>query len=227
MTSPDTLVLPTKDGYDRWSELYDHDGNPLVALEEPLVAALLGDVRGLDVLDVGCGTGRHSLPLARQGARVTGIDFSPGMLQKAREKDGAEAVTFVEHDISTTFPFPSATFDRVISCLVVDHLSDLPRFCSELRRVCRPNGSIIISVMHPAMLLKGVQARFHDPQSGLEVRPASVANQVSDYVMGAVAAGLRIVHISEHIVDASLIARAPRAERYLDWPLLVLMKLAV
>ena len=121
------IVVPTKDGYDRWSDVYDGDGNPLVLLEEPHVARLLGDVRGLSVLDVGCGTGRHAVRLAQQGARVTGVDFSAGMLGKARQKPGAERVTFVEHNITEPLPFAPASFDRVLSCLVLDHVPDVCR----------------------------------------------------------------------------------------------------
>ncbi len=47
-------------GYDRWAQVYDHDANPLQALEGPKVQVALGDVRGLNTLDLGCGTGRHS-----------------------------------------------------------------------------------------------------------------------------------------------------------------------
>lgn len=71
-------------GYDRWAAVYDHDGNPLQALEGPVVRAAVGDVRGLKVLDLGCGTGRHALWLAAAGAHVTGVDFSEGMLAEAR-----------------------------------------------------------------------------------------------------------------------------------------------
>src|SRR5262245_17901578 len=79
-------LLPTRDGYDRWAAIYDDEGNPLVALETAHVHALLGDVRGLDVVDLGCGTGRHTLWLANAGARVTAVDFSPEMLRRARAK---------------------------------------------------------------------------------------------------------------------------------------------
>jgi malonyl-CoA O-methyltransferase len=71
-------------GYDRWAVVYDHDGNPLQGLEEPAVRAAVGDVRGLNILDLGCGTGRHSLWLAAAGATVTAVDFSEGMLAEAR-----------------------------------------------------------------------------------------------------------------------------------------------
>src|SRR5690242_16204150 len=79
-------ILSTKDGYDRWAAVYDDDGNPLVALEEPLVDQLLPDVNGLHIADVGCGTGRHTMRLASRGARVIGIDFSEEMLRRARVK---------------------------------------------------------------------------------------------------------------------------------------------
>ncbi len=224
MTS-DARVVPTQEGYDRWAEVYDDEANPLVLIEGPEVTHALGEVRGLTLLDVGCGTGRHAVELAKAGAEVTGVDFSTGMLDKARSKPGAEAVRFIHQDAAGTLPFEGRSFDRVISCLVVDHVRDLPTFFGELHRVCRDDGFIVVSVMHPAMMLKGVQARFRDPRTGEEVRPQSVANQISDYVMGALAAGLRVRQLSEHSVGQDLVVRAPRAEKYLGWPMLFLMTL--
>jgi malonyl-CoA O-methyltransferase len=81
--------------------------------------------------------------------------------------------------------------------------------------------------MHPAMMLRGIQARFTDPATGHEVRPRSYPHQVCDYVMGAVRAGLILDHLSEHIVDDALAAQSPRAVKYLGWPLLLLMRLTV
>ncbi len=214
--------LSTKDGYDRWAAVYDHDGNPLIALEEPRVDALLGDVAGVRVLDVGCGTGRHALRLAAAGARVTAIDFSDGMLAHARAKPGADAVTFVEHDLARPLPFDARSFDRVVCGLVVDHIADLASLFREMRRVSR--GAVVVSVMHPAMMLKGVQARFTDPSTGRETRPASVPNQISDYVMAALRAG-GLEHVGEHAVDDALAARLPRAQRYLGWPMLLMLRL--
>ena len=217
--------LSTQEGYDRWAEIYDDEANPLVLVEEPEVTRALGDVAGLAVLDVGCGTGRHAVRLANAGAKVTGVDFSSGMLEKARAKPGSGAVRFIHQDASGTLPFEARSFDRVISCLVVDHVVDLAAFFAELRRVCRDDGFIVVSVMHPAMMLKGVQARFHDPRTGARVFPQSVPNQISDYVMGALAASLRITHLSEHAVEERHAAQSSRAEKYLGWPMLFLMVL--
>jgi malonyl-CoA O-methyltransferase len=218
-------IVPTRAGYDRWAEFYDEEDNPLVLLEEKHLGPLAGDVAGLTVADIGCGTGRHALRWAAAGARVTAVDFSEAMLQRACAKPGAGAITFVRHDLAERFPLATASFDRVCCCLVLDHIAELGQFFLELRRLCRPKGCVIISVMHPAMSLKGVQARFIDPGSGRRISPASHAHQMSDYLMAAVRAGLRLEHVSEYAVDATLAARSPRAGKYLGWPMLLLLKL--
>src|SRR5690348_5373560 len=97
-------LVPTLTGYERWAELYDGEDNPLVLLEELHIWPLIGDVKGLDVADVGCGTGRHALRLAAEGARVTALDFSAAMLDHARAKPGAHAVTFLQHDLAQPLP---------------------------------------------------------------------------------------------------------------------------
>ena len=229
MGEPTPIHLPTKEGYDRWAGVYDSDGNPLVALEERIAIPMLGKVRGLRVADIGCGTGRHALRMAGAGAEVAAVDFSAGMLAAARDKPGADRVRWVEHDLSARLPFENGTFDRVVCALVFDHVRDVSALMQELGRICKPNeagGFVIVTVMHPAMMLRGVQARFTDPQSGVKTMPASVPNQISDYVMGALGAGLIIERMSEHAVDEALVAVAPRAERHLGWPLLLVMKLA-
>src|SRR5687768_6025171 len=105
-------------GYDRWAAIYDHDKNPLLALEEPILRAAVGDVGDQRVLDVGCGTGRHALWLANAGANVTAIDFSEGMLAEAQRKPCAEQIRFLVHDLREPMPF-SEEFDVVISSLVL------------------------------------------------------------------------------------------------------------
>jgi ubiquinone/menaquinone biosynthesis C-methylase UbiE len=217
--------LPTREGYDRWAEVYDTDGNALIAMEGPVVERLLGDPCGLAILDVGCGTGRHAVRLAAAGARVTGIDFSTEMMARARQKPGADAVTFHTHDLAAPLPFPDTHFDRVLCGLVVDHITDLAGLFREMRRVCSPSGFIVVSVMHPAMMLRGTQAGFNEPSTGREVRPASVAHQISDYVRAALRAGVRIDHLGEHAVDPVTAATVPRATKHLGWPMLFVMRL--
>lgn len=230
MESPSTAVqkiVPTAEGYDQWSQLYDADDNPLVMLEERVIGAIFGPVRGLRVADVGCGTGRHAIRLAADGARVTGLDFSEGMLARARTKKGAAQVRFVRHDLTQRLPFEDGSFDRVFCCLVVDHIGDLESFFTELRRLCAEQGAVVVSVMHPAMSLRGVQARFVDPQTGEKIGLESHVHVTSDYVMAAFRAGLCLELIAEHSVDEDLAAKCPRALKYLSWPLLLVMRFSV
>jgi malonyl-CoA O-methyltransferase len=218
-------VVPTQAGYDRWAEVYDGEDNPLILLEEMHIGPLAGNVAGLAVADIGCGTGRHALRWAAAEARVTAVDFSDAMLQRARAKPGAETITFIHHDLAQPFPLESAVFDRVFCCLVLDHIAELDRFFRDLRRLCRPSGWVVISVMHPAMSLRGVQARFLEPRLGRRISPASYAHCMSDYLMAAIRAGLTLEHVSEHVVDAALAARSPRAGKHFGWPMLLMMKL--
>jgi malonyl-CoA O-methyltransferase len=218
--------LPTQAGYDRWAEVYDTEDNPLVLLESQHFAPWLQGLAGCRVADIGCGTGRHALPLAAAGASVTAIDFSEVMLQRAQAKPGAEKVTFLCHDLARPLPLPAGAFHRVLCCLVADHIADLEALFRELRRLCGSDGMILFSVMHPAMMLRGVRARFIDPATGRRTYVASYPHEISDYVMAAVRAGLALDHLSEHAVDEALASRSERARRYLGWPLLFLMRLS-
>jgi ubiquinone/menaquinone biosynthesis C-methylase UbiE len=222
-TKPEKAAI--QHGYDRWSEIYDQEENPLIGLEEPVVREALGDVAGLEVLDLGCGTGRHALWLAGAGASVTAVDFSAGMMEKARAKPGAERVRFLVHDLHEPLPFAAGAFDQVVSGLVLEHLKDLDAFFGEARRVLKPGGRAVLSGMHPAMYLRDVRARFHDPVTGEKVEPGSVEHGIGDFVMAAVRAGFALEGIVEQAPDAAYAARCSRAAKYVGWPMLLVLSL--
>jgi malonyl-CoA O-methyltransferase len=180
----------------------------------------------LAALDLGCGTGRHALWLAAGGATVTAVDFSEGMLAEARKKPGAEAVRFLTHDLHESLPFAAGAFDLVVSGLVLEHLRELDGFFAEARRVLRAGGRAVVSAMHPAMFLRGTQARFTDPASGEVVQPGSVPHPIGALVMAAVRAGFRLGDVAEFAPDDEFANRYPRAARYVGWPMLVVLQLA-
>lgn len=218
-------VVPTREGYDVWAQIYDTEDNHLIAVETPLFRRLLGDVQGLTVADLGCGTGRHALAMADAGAKVTALDLSEGMLSKARAKPGASAVQFVRHDLATGLPFVSRRFDRVTCSLVLEHIVDLESVLGEMARICRVDGFILISDLHPVMRLLGFQAQCTDPATGRVIRPASVTHQLSDYVMAATRVGLRIDQMIEQVVDEAEVAQYPQAKQHVGWPVLLLLRL--
>ena len=221
----DDPLTGVRAGYDRWAAVYDHDANPLPALEEPHVRDALGDAGGREVLDLGCGTGRHTAWLAAAGARVTAVDFSAGMLEEARRKVPAGRARFIVHDLHEPLPLPDASFDAVVSGLVLEHLRDLAGFFSEARRVLRPAGRAVVSAMHPAMFLRGSRARFTDPDSGEVIAPGSLPHRICDFVMAALDAGFTLHRLGEYAPGTGFVKRYPRAERYLDWPMLAVLTL--
>lgn len=119
------------------------------AVGEHIVEAV-GLAPGMDVLDVACGTGNATIPAARAGARVTGVDFSPDLLATARERaaDAMVEVDWVEGN-AEELPFADASFDRVISTFGHMFASDHERSAAELKRVCREDGLIGICCWTP------------------------------------------------------------------------------
>ena len=77
------------------------------------------------------------------------------------------------------------------------------------------------------MFLRGSQARFTDPVSGEVVMPGSLPHRLGEIVMAAVGAGFTLCGVEEYAPDAAFAARYARAERYVGWPMLVVLDLRV
>jgi len=152
-----------KRGYDIWSETYDYYPNLLLEVEEPVVKQLIPKPKSTrnGALDVGCGTGRYSEILGNLGYSVTGVDQSSAMLSKAKSK--VTDADFVEGEIDK-LPFSSDSFDFAICALALTHFKSLEKPISEINRVVRKNGKIIISDQHPLFVALGGQVFFHDKE---------------------------------------------------------------
>ncbi len=119
----------------------------------PEVVDFITDIPAGDlVLDVGCGHGRHSRPLALTGHRVVGVDVSRRLLSIGRKSTSSSnefrSIEWVGAD-ATALPFPDRTFDAALSIAVLHHLpshDDRKLALAELRRVLQPEGKALISV---------------------------------------------------------------------------------
>jgi SAM-dependent methyltransferase len=114
-------------------------------------AHLLGDVRGREVLEVGCGAAQGGRWLVAQGARVTAFDVSRGQLDLARRLDRRTGITVptVQAD-AQRLPFRDASFDVVASAFgAVPFVSDSAGVMREVARVLRPGGRFVFSTTHP------------------------------------------------------------------------------
>ncbi len=116
--------------------------------DRPTVLSLLGDVRGLDILDAGCGPGLYARELVTRGARVMGLDHSGDMVRVARSHLGEEAQVR-QMDLAVPLDLPDSSFDAALIALVVHYLPDRVATLRELRRVLRPGGFLVLSTSHP------------------------------------------------------------------------------
>jgi ubiquinone/menaquinone biosynthesis C-methylase UbiE len=115
-----------------------------------LVVERAGVEPGMHVLDVACGTGNATIPAAKAGAQVTGLDFAPALLEIARERaaDAMVEIDFVEGD-AQELPFEDASFDRVVSVFGHMFAPDHRRTAEEVKRVLRPDGVIAVACWVP------------------------------------------------------------------------------
>ena len=164
-------------GYARWSETYDDPGNPVVVAEERGMCPLLDELDGR-ILDVGCGTGRHTTYLADRGGDVVGVDQSPEMLARAVAKDDARELC---QAVVTELPFADGAFDATLCALVLAHFPDLGHPMTELTRVVRPGGTLLISDIHPLAVALGGHAAYSDSDDRLGVI-RNYLHQHSDYL---------------------------------------------
>jgi SAM-dependent methyltransferase len=133
---------------------------------------LLGDVSGLDVLELGCGTAYFSAWLARRGARVVGVDPTPAQLETARRLQSETGIHFpLIEAIGEDVPLPDSSFDLVHSEYGASLWADPYGWIPEAARLLRPGGRLIflrnsaVSVL--CMTMEGVGEELVRPQFGL------------------------------------------------------------
>jgi len=119
------------------------------AEEWPALRAMLPDLNGLTVIDLGCGFGWFCRWAREQGAtRVVGIDISEKMLARAQATTADECITFERADLER-LDLPEARFDLAYSSLVLHYINDAVRFFQRVHRALVPGGRFVFSTEHP------------------------------------------------------------------------------
>lgn len=118
----------------------------------PAQVDLCGPVRGLRLLDVGCGAGYFSRAMADGGATVTGIDISPEMIRHAvkAETEEARGIRYVLGDAAKLREqFVPGSFDMATSCLALQDMPDIDGVLRSVREVLVPGARFVVSIAHP------------------------------------------------------------------------------
>jgi ubiquinone/menaquinone biosynthesis C-methylase UbiE len=113
------------------------------------LAALAGAGPGVAALDVACGPGFQSRALARAGAQVSGIDATPAFIEHARSLFASEEIENARFEVGDAehLPFDSPEFDLAICRSAYHHFPNPDRVLSEMARVVRPGGRVVIADM--------------------------------------------------------------------------------
>lgn len=117
----------------------------------PRLLALLGEVAGKTVLDLGCGEGGYARELARRGAAVTGVDGSAQLIHVARERSATEGVVvrFLHANANALDDLEAGRFDVVVAAMSLMDVEDYAGAIAEVRRVLRSGGELVMSITHP------------------------------------------------------------------------------
>jgi ubiquinone/menaquinone biosynthesis C-methylase UbiE len=121
------------------------------ALIDPALLAVVGPVRGLEILDLGCGNGYLSRRFARAGARVVGIDASVPTLEfaKGRERASPLGIRYEVSDAAHLSGFQDRSFDLVVANMSLMDIRDGGGAVREVARLLRPAGRFVFSINHP------------------------------------------------------------------------------
>lgn len=213
------------------------DGAP----EWPALRALLPELAGRNVLDLGCGFGWFCRFVAGEGAaEVVGVDVSERMLARARSETSAGNVRYEQADLETYAP-STGRFDLVYSSLAFHYLVDLPAVFGRVAQALKAGGRFVFSVEHPIMTAPRHQTWCEDA-SGLPVWPVGAyldeGKRVTDWLADGVVKqhrtlatylnllvglGFRLRHVEEWGPTPEQIAAEPDWARERERPAFLLI----
>ncbi len=198
--TPDLALDELKQRHQR---IWDAGGyEPLLPLLHELHGRFLDHLAprpGEEIVDVATGTGAIALGAARAGARVTGLDIAPSLVDTARRLAEREALE-IRFDVGDAedLPYEDASFDAVCSCIGVMFAPHHEEAAREVARVCRPGGRLVLASWTPS---GGVAEHFRVLRPFQPSSPAGVGNPFdwgdADYVAGLLGDAFELQMVEE------------------------------
>lgn len=242
---------------DGWAEMMRTGTGPgqtrALILDGPHLQ-LLGDVKGMHILDAGCGEGRFARMLAERGATVTAIDLSQRMLELAQAEEAKTplGIEYIQMSMTDLSPFADESFDAVVAYLSILDVEEFETALREVARVLLAGGGFAFSTVHPCFyppdssweprepgkiplfdkdkLFRKVDNYFPAREIRFRMWPTAPAETVnyhrplSVYVHACRDAGLLIRDISEPVPDEQVLAERDYLREYVRAPGMILFE---
>jgi ubiquinone/menaquinone biosynthesis C-methylase UbiE len=191
--------MDVKKAYNIWSDQYDTNNNKTRDLEAIALKNTLPAIEFNNCLEIGCGTGKNTVFLAKKAKQVTAVDLSDKMLEKAKQKINAGNVQFIEADITKDWVFINKQYDLITFSLVLEHIKNLPNIFKKVSNVISTNGFVYVGELHPFKQYAGSKARF-DTAAGQQIVDCFNHN-ISDFILAAKQNVFEILDINEYFDD--------------------------
>jgi len=183
------MTVGVLQGHALWSATYDTLPNPLLALELRTAEPWLPPLASKTVVDVGCGTGRWARYARERGATAIGVDFCEPMLRA-----GAAGPLLVKGD-ALQLPIPTGAADLAICAFTAGYLESPRRLLSELSRITRRGGLVLVSDVHPAAIATGWTRSFRHDGDVCEIE--NRAHPVEGFLAAASRRGMALLRLAE------------------------------
>jgi ubiquinone/menaquinone biosynthesis C-methylase UbiE len=175
--------MDNKEAYNNWASIYDTAENKTRDLEAKALIEIFAKSNFINVLEIGCGTGKNTEWLMKISKQVTSVDFSEGMIEKAKEKIKSKNVIFKKFDIRDNWDFENNKFDLITCSLILEHIENLDFVFNRVSENLTDGGLFYIGELHPFKQYSGSKARF-DNANGTVVLDCYLHN-ISDFYESA------------------------------------------
>lgn len=181
--------------YNSWSDIYDSNENKTRDLDRVATQQTVAQIAFEHVLELGCGTGKNTIWFAEKATKVVALDFSAGMLAKAKQKIIANHVNFQQADLNEAWQVEKESFDLASCNLVLEHIEHLDHIFAQAFDKLKTGGKFFICELHPFKQYAGSKARY-ETENGTEELEVYI-HHFSDFIQHAEANGFTLLTANE------------------------------
>jgi len=187
--------MSIKKAYDSWSNIYDTNDNKTRDLDRKVTIEILSKYKFESVLELGCGTGKNTQWLLNRAKRIIGLDFSQGMLDKAREKVSSKKVEFKQTDLNQNWNVKNDYADLITCSLTLEHIENLDFIFSQAYQKVKAGGIFFICELHPFKQYTGCKAKY---ETNNVIKELDVyVHHISEYLKCARKNKFQLIHLNE------------------------------